>query len=48
MFQTNKERKLILDESLKIVMISRDKEAFVKISDYFIETLFNNSEYLKK
>ena len=48
MFQTNKERKLILDESIKMVMISRDKEAFVKISDYFIESLFGNSEYLKK
>lgn len=48
MFQTNKERKFILDESIKIVMISRDKEAFNKICQHFLDNLFNNHEYLKK
>jgi len=40
-FKNNKERKLVLDESLKVVILSKNKESLVEIIESMTNNIFN-------
>lgn len=48
MYKNHKERKAILDESVKVVMLAKNKETLNDITSRITASVFNGREYLSK
>lgn len=48
LFKNSKERKGILDESVKIVLMSKNKETVKEVATQLAKNIFNGKDYLNK